>query len=639
MKMFFKKIFLAVLFFSLWGIYAQKQPAYVNWEKNAARQRMQFRPSANTGNYDLTYGRLDLVVDPRRDSISGSVFFRFTALADLSQIFLDMSPGLTADSVRYHGTTLTPTALGGQIRIDLPATVNTGASDSLQVFYHGNPDSSGYGSFTTDSHNGVPVLWTLSEPYGAKDWWPTKQDLIDKIDSVDVIIRYPAQIDGHRMKAVSNGREMSESVSGGIKTTRWHHGHPIPAYLVAIAVTDYAEITQTAGLFQSFPIRHFVYPEDSLQAQIDLPVTADLMDYFENTFGQYPFSDEKYGHAQFGWGGGMEHTTITFIGGFWRGVVAHELAHHWFGDDVTCGSWSDIWLNEGFATYAEALTQDYFDGADAFKAWRDYAVNEITAEPGGGVYKHGADTLDIDEVFSWPNTYLKGAMVLHMLRFRLGDSLFFGGLRQYLNDFAYGYARTEDFRSVMENYSGEDLSGFFNDWVYGKGFPDYNVHWQNLSGGVYRINLEQQTTDASVDFFETPLRIRFYGGSQTYDTIVFHNQNPQNFVLQPGFTADSIRINPDTHIIIGQTNYLKEQDYTWQSDILQFPNPITARWTVWVRRPQDVRRIFLTDMTGKVVLDQIRPFVPLNTGFLTRGVYLLNVQWNGRRALRKVIKQ
>ncbi len=637
--MFFRKIILVVFLLSLWAVYGQKRPVYVQWEQKSARQRMQFRPSANTGNYDLTYGRLDLNVDPRFNSISGSVFFRFTALADLNDLYLDMSSGLTADSVLYHGNRLFPTAASNQIHIIFPATVNTGVSDSLQVFYHGDPDSSGYGSFTTDNHNGVPVLWTLSEPYGARDWWPTKQDLNDKIDSVDVIVHYPAQIGGHTMKAVSNGREVSESVSGGTKTTRWHHGHPIPAYLVAIAVTDYTEITQTAGLFHAFPIRHFVYPEHGTDAQNQLPVTADIMDYYENTFGEYPFSDEKYGHAEFGWGGGMENTTITFVGGFWRSVVAHELAHHWFGDDVTCGSWADIWLNEGFATYCEALTQDYFDGNDDFEAWRQYAVNLIAQQPHGGVYKHGADTLNLDEVFSWPNTYLKGAMVLHMLRFRLGDSLFFGGLRQYLNDYAYDYARTGDLRSVLENYSGEDLSEFFNDWIYGKGFPDYSVQWQNLSGGVYRVHLEQQTTDASVDFFETPLRIRFYGGNQIYDTIVNHTQNPQNFMLQPGFTADSIKINPETNIIIGQTDYLKQRDYIWENDILQFPNPVTGQWTVWVRNAGRLQRLYLTDMSGKIILDHIRPFVPLHTGFLARGVYLLHARWDDRRAVRKVIKQ
>ncbi len=614
-------------------------PDFVAIEQRQAQALRQFQASPHTGDYDLTHTALYLRVDPRLDTINGYAEHRFTALTSMTDIYFDMDAALTADSVIYHQTHLSFSQSNGQIRITLPSSLAAGSTDLLRIYYHGNPASTGFGSFETSVHNQVPILWTLSEPYGAMGWWPTKQDLIDKIDSIDITIDYPALIDGHAMQGVSNGLVAHDTIINGRRITRWHHGHPIPAYLVAIAVTDYARFDLQAGIFQSFPVQNYVYPEDSARAAGQLPVIVDIMDYYESVFGQYPFSDEKYGHAQFGWGGGMEHTTITFVGGFSRGLIAHELAHHWFGDNITCASWPDIWINEGFATYSEALTQEYLDGQAAFEGWRRYAIRGITRRPHGGVYKHGADTLNIGELFSWYNTYLKGAMVLHMLRFRLGDSTFFDGLRNFLQNYSYDFASTEDFRQIMEQTSGSDLQEFFNDWVYGKGFPDYRVNWQQISSGVYNVSLKQNPTDNSVDFFETPLRIRLTGdSSQVYDTIVFHDHNNQSFVLTPGFDATGIEINPGANILIGQTEYLRSPAYRWTADLLQFPNPIGDSWQVWIREPARFHRMYLADMTGKIILDGLRPFREIHTGFLPAGTYLLVVETDDKVLTEKLIK-
>ena len=254
--------------------------------------------------------------------------------------------------------------------------------DSLTISYSGNPISSGFGSFEQGTHNGDPVIWTLSEPYGAKGWWPCKQDLNDKIDMIDVYITTPQyNASNEEYIAVSNGLEQSQVVNGNNKTTHFKHQYPIPAYLIAIAVTNYEVYShEVANNGNPFDVVNYVYPEDLAYAQANTGVTVDIMDLFTNLFEEYPYASEKYGHAQFGWGGGMEHTTVSFMGGFSRGLIAHELAHQWFGNKVTCGSWQDIWLNEGFATYLSGLVIEDFDGLPSFRSWRVGKVDHITSE-------------------------------------------------------------------------------------------------------------------------------------------------------------------------------------------------------------------------------------------------------------------
>ena len=229
----------------------------------------------------------------------------------------------------------------------------------------------------------------------------------------------------------------------------------------------------------------------------------------------YPYSKEKYGHAEFGWGGGMEHTTMTFMGGWNRGLIAHELAHQWFGNKVTCGSWEDIWLNEGFATYLAALVIENFDGETSFKAWRSSSINYITSQSSGSTFV--TDTTSVNRIFDGRLSYNKGAMILHMLRYKLGDDPFFQGIKNYLADpkIAYGYARTIDLQRHLEAVSSIDLTEFLNDWFLGEGYPTYQVTWyQNPTNKEVQFTVNQNQSHSSVSFFEMPLACkskRFFG--------------------------------------------------------------------------------------------------------------------------------
>ena len=439
-------------------------------EAKSALSQIMHRANLNTGNYDLKYHRLELDLDPSVAFLSGDITTYFEAKDNMSDITFDLSSNMIVSQVEQRGTSLTFTQNSDdELVVTLPVIQNIGVLDSLTISYSGNPISSGLGSFVQQTHNGDPTIWTLSEPYGAKAWWPCKQDLIDKIDSIDVFITSPHfNPTDEEYIAVSNGLEQSQIINGDDKTTHFRHRHPIPAYLIAISVTNYEVYShQVSNNGNPFEIVNYVYPESLANAQASTPVTVDIMDLFINLFEAYPYEDEKYGHAQFGFGGGMEHTTVSFMGGYSRNLIAHELAHQWFGNKITCGSWKDIWLNEGFATYLSGLVYENLDGNNVFTIWKQQRINSITSQTGGAVYLSDIDTTSVSRIFSSRLSYNKGSMVLHMLRKKLGDTNFFQALQDYLStpEHAYDYAKTEDFISIVETSSGEDLTEFFRRLV------------------------------------------------------------------------------------------------------------------------------------------------------------------------------
>mgnify|MGYP000208990312 CR=1 FL=1 len=559
-------------------------------EAKAALNQMFYRANLNTGNYDLKYHRLELNVDPSVSFISGDVTTYFEAKEALTEITFDLADNMTVSQVLHNGNTLSYTQNSDdELVITLPAVQNAGVLDSLTISYSGNPISSGFGSFEQTTHNGDPIIWTLSEPYGAKGWWPCKQDLIDKIDSVDVYLTTPQfNPSNEAYVAVSNGLEISQTTNGSDKTTRYKHRHPIPAYLIAIAVTNYEVYSHTvSNNGNPFDIVNYVFPENLTSAQASTPVTVDIMNIFSDLFEEYPFADEKYGHAQFGWGGGMEHTTVSFMGNFSRNLIAHELAHQWFGNKITCGSWKDIWLNEGFATYLSGIVYEELDGNEAFINWKQQNINTITAAPDGAVYLSDTDTLSVSRIFNYRLSYSKGAMVLHMLRKKLGDTEFFGGLQTYLadEDHAYDYARTEEFINVIETTSGQDLTEFFSDWLYSEGYPSYTINCTQQSPTEIDIEISQTQSHASVSFFEAPVPIRLIGTEgETLDLVLDNTTNNQVFNESINFIVDTVIFDPEADLISkNNTVSLSINEEAFNNKLLIYPSPVSE--TLNIKKP------------------------------------------------------
>lgn len=606
-------------------------------EMKAASNIMNFVVNPNTLNYDLTHAELRLNVDPADYFVAGTVKNTVTFLENTSTITFDFANELVATVVKQGTTNLTFEENGNnEIVVTLPTQANAGTSTTIEITYSGVPPVNGFAAFAAEQHAGTPVMWTLSEPFGARDWWPCKQDLNDKMNSVDVYITAPSQYSG-----VANGIEQSAINNGdGTKTTHFFHNYPIPAYLVAFAVTNYQTFTQTAGIETQFPIVNYLYPENYTSASNQLAQTLPIMNLFETLFEPYPFRNEKYGHAQFGWGGGMEHTTVSFMGSFGRSLIAHELGHQWFGDKITCGTWKDIWLNEGFAEYLSGLVVENLDGDNSFTSWKNTKINNITTQTGGAVYLTDLEATNVGRIFSGRLTYNKGSMVVHMLRFKMGDEAFFQGVRNYLADtnLAYGYAITTDLQAHLETAYGGSLDEFFNDWLYNQGYPVYNVSAINFGAGQAKITINQTPSHPSVDFFEMPVPIRLLGaGGQTHDVIVNNTVNGEQFVVSVPFVVTGIEFDPKKNIVTKNSSAtLSNSIFDFEDAIVVFPNP--ANDEIHIQMPLDIilESVEILNHLGQLV--NTKSTADFSVSDLSTGVHFLKLKTSEGTFHKKIIK-
>ncbi|MCP1997129.1 M1 family aminopeptidase [Flavobacterium sp. HSC-61S13] len=606
-------------------------------EQKSAQAILEFKANPNTQNYDILYQKLDLKVDPEKYYIKGVVEAKFKALQPMTTVVFDLSKDLKVASVKEGSNLLTFTQnQSDELVIQLKSSLGVGQERSVIITYEGAPPKN-QEAFTTSVHFGTPILWTLSQPFGASDWWPCKQDLADKVDKIDVYITAPAVY-----KSVANGLEISQiSNNDGTATTHFHHGYPIPAYLVAIAVTNYQVYLQSAGTApHQFPIVNYIYPEYYTSVVPQLQQTVPIMNLFESWFGTYPYADEKYGHAQFGWGGGMEHSTVSFMGAFTQGLIAHELAHQWFGNKVTCGTWQDIWLNEGFSEYAAGLVVQNIQGENQFQMWKQNLVNSVTSQNGGNLYLTPIQALNSDRIFSSRITYNKGAMVVHMLRYILGDQAFFAGVKTYLSDanLAYKHAYTPDIKAHLETASGKNLTAFFDQWIYGEGYPIYDVVAEQV-GKKVTLTVKQTTSSSTVDFFEMPLEIKLVGTKGATKVIVLQNTQPsQSFEVEVDFPIQSIEIDPNRNIITtSNTGTLSVESLPVKNEqISVYPNPTFTEINIDMSNEQVLTKVDLFDDKGALVgTFREKQF---SIAHLSKGKYVLEIATNTGFFHKSIIK-
>ena len=595
-----------------------------------------------TNNFDVLHYRCEWEVDPAVRYISGkiTVYFKMT-LSGNSISFDLMNAGLNADSVLLRGLKLSILHSHDVLKIDFGSSMPEATSDSISIYYHGMPQSTGFGSFIQTSHAGVPVIWTLSEPYGSRDWWPCKNGLDDKADSIDIFITAPATY-----SAAANGLLQDEITAGTKKTTHWKHHYPIATYLVCFAVTNYTVLYNSVQLGSAIlPMVTYCYPENLTLFLANTPLVLDALKLYHNTFGDYPFIKEKYGHVQFGWGGGQEHQTSTFIVTPNEGLMAHELAHQWFGDKVTCKSWADIWLNEGFATFVASFYSEYKYPSTAINR-RKNEIAGITSLPDGSVWVD--DTTNVNRIFNGRLSYNKGSHLLYMLRWKLGDSAFFKGLRAYLGDpkVSYGFASTGDLKRNLELSSGENLSEFFTDWFYGQGYPSYHVNWSQIGGTYVKINVSQITSHPSVSFFPMPLALQFKNATQQKTIVVNNTANGQMFYRDIGFRADTVLIDPDYWLITRNNVSNKQRDTISGVNIVQvFPNPVKNDLFVYLRNfnVSSVSIQILTSL-GKIILEKRvqvygSEFFDLPIQNIPNGTYFLVIGTGAKSTIvKKIVK-
>jgi len=498
-------------------------------EIHAAAQQALLTPGApvDVENYVIN---MRVSLGPNR--VDGSV--RLTArvlTAGLATLDVGLFDEMQVTSILEGITPLAFTRSANKLHINLGPPRDAGQLIDIVITYGGTPPVRGYGSFNFATHNGgtQPVIFSLSEPTYAPTWWPCIDDPADKA-IVEMNLTVPGPLTG-----VSNGKLVSTvSNADGTKTFLWQSDYPISTYLVSVAITNYATWTDTyspvtGGL--DMLVQHWVYPEHLADAQQDLSVTVPMLEFFSSTFGEYPFVAEKYGHAIFAFGGGMEHQTVTSYGApFITGdndydwIVAHEMAHQWWGDSVTLADWRETWLNEGFASYSEALWTEHLGGAAAL---RGYMAGFDSRPFCGPLYNSGCN------IFGH-TIYDKGAWVLHMLRHVIGDASFLQALRDWASDFAFSNATTADLRATMEAASGRYLGDFFDRWVYQTGEPAYRWGWtaaQTPAGWITHVRIEQ--TQAGAPFI-MPIDLRIWTGEDVFSTAVVENTSAvQDFALPP----------------------------------------------------------------------------------------------------------
>jgi aminopeptidase N len=596
----------------------------------------------NGAEYDLKYHRFNIAIDPAVSFISGSVTSYFQIVQPtVSQISFDLNVALTVDSVLYHASSLVfAHTADNALNITLPSPLTLNQLDSVCVYYHGYPPyGDGFGSFIQTTHNGTPVIWTLSEPFGAKDWWPCKNDLSDKIDSVEMIVTTPQEY-----RAASNGMLLAETTQGSTKTYHWKHRYPIATYLIAVAVTDYSVFSVYAPVNgNNIEVLNYVFPENLIDAQTNVPDIIPVLQLYDSLFAPYPYINERYGHAQFGWGGGMEHQTMTFLVNFGHELMAHELAHQWVGDMITCGNWHDIWLNEGFATYWTGLTYEFMFDQYYWKPWKTYQIENITSEPGGSVYC--SDTTSVNRIFDGRLSYAKGGMLLHMLRWVIGDSAFFKGMRNYLSDnsLKYSYACSDDFITHMETASGQSLTWFFDDWLYGEGYPIYSIQCTTQPNNDILVSISQTQSNPSVNFFEMPVALKFKNNTQD-TTIVFDNSfSGQSFIVNPGFKSDSALFDPDQWLVaLLDTMILSiPEEHDISSTISVFPVPVHDELQLTFGG-LSIESVEIADITGRVIFRKEYSNTPekvsLDCSAYMNGVYVLKIQNGENRVVKKILK-
>ncbi len=598
-------------------------------------------------NFDVKYYRCEWEVDPAIRYIAGKVTVYFTITNSTNNIVLDLLSPLVVDSVKQRNTLLTKTQTPNTISIDFASTLNLGVLDSITIFYKGVPGNTGFGSFTNTTHAGVPVMWSLSEPYGSRDWWPCKNGIDDKADSIDIIITNPVAY-----KAASNGLLQNETLiaSGTKRVAYWKHRYPIATYLVCFAVTNYSVFNEVIPLgTANLPFQTYCYPESFASFQTGSANLVYAMQLFHDKFGDYPFMKEKYGHVQFSWGGGMEHQTASFMTNVAENLSSHELAHQWFGDKITCGSWEDIWLNEGFATHATRLYRDtkYTVNAAALLNERRNEINFITSAPDGSVWVD--DTTSVNRIFSNRLTYFKGSYLIMMLRWILSDNTFFTAIKNYQKDpaLAYGFARTSDLKRHLELASGKNLTKFFNDWYKNQGYPSYKVNWNMVGNNFVNIKMDQTTSHPSVSFFELPVALKFKNATQEQTIIVDNKSNGEVFLKNISFVPDTVLIDPGYWLITRNNSTVKLPAVNFPANTIKVgANPFKDKFTIQlynVTSSPTLTAILYNSIGQRVAVQNIvllngDALVDIPTSNLASGQYVLKILGGDIEYVKKMIK-
>jgi len=585
--------------------------------------------------YDALYAHLELSVDPASPTINGKVSHHIRISKNTTSPTWDFKSNMQVDSILVNGESVSFNHESDLLSIQSDSEYETGKIYTVEIHYKGDPER-GEGYFNRLTHSNIPVMWTRSQPYGAMNWWPCKNSLNDRLDSIRITLVADTPYFG-----VANGTLEKSDTSNGVISNTYFHSYSIPVYLVAIAATNYELYAYSHPLLNevdSLSILNYIYPEEYQSSIPEIHYTSVPMSIFQNLFGEYPYTREHYGHARCEIQGGMEHSTMSFMANFNKGLIAHELAHQWFGNVITCGSWQDLWLNEGFATYLTGLTYELSGDTALWSSWRSGALNSIFSQRGGSVY--ATDTSSFASLFNGRLQYNKGAYVLHMLRWELGDEDFFQGLRNYIEDstLRFSSARTEDFRKHMEVVSGRNLANFFQLWVYEPGYPELYAVWRNRSDAL-QLNLNQKSSVNRADLIY-PLKIvvRLIFVDNSFEEHIINLNNAEDeFEFPINKRVKAVELDPEKWLMVDFE--IREEDEI-TSSVQAYPNPVIDKLNLRLNFCPTIDYLEISSETGVIYYFTENLQSPMELDFSTypAGQYYIRVICSDSETVIPVIK-
>ncbi len=513
---------------------------------------------------DVLHYEIEMALDPVAKTLSGAVTMTFRATATCAQVKMRLHRSLKVSATKIDGQPAASTKRkGDDITFTLPSVASAGEEHTVTVVYAGAPtwDPKFQGGVIFDVHGGTPVAATESEPFAAYRWWPLVEDVSDKF-TFDMRLTVPGGMVG-----VSNGTLQGVTHNAdGTDTYAWHEGYPIATYLVCANVTNYAEFEDSYTSLDgtvTMPLTHYAYPEDETVARKNFATIPDMIRFYAEMAGDYPFLDEKFGQVEVPYPG-MEHQTITAVQQAWVTgtspyspgdatlMYAHELAHHWWGDDVTCATWHDVWLNEGFGTYFEALWWAHTKGISEGEAFRAYDLDGAY----GGYFKGTVYTANENKPFNdEAAVYYKGAWALHMLKKVMGEGPFGDALRAYRAAHHYGSATTADFQAACEGVYGKTLQWFFDEWIFTPYRPIYRVS-STSDAGTCTVTLQQtqkhkianRTSGADTYIMPVDITLHFADGTSETHTVQ-NDQRSQTFTFATSKAVQGVGFDEDGWVL------------------------------------------------------------------------------------------
>jgi aminopeptidase N len=598
------------------------------------------------GLYDVSFYHLNLHLSDTTTFISGSTKIGINIASDFDTLILDLGANLNVDSVLIENI-----KVNFLHRNELLEVIDNSFKEKtfrkVEVFYSGDGNSPHYygAIFNREQAPFGRFTYSLTEPFSTKCWFPCKEVLSDKADSVFIYLTVEKNL-----KAGSNGL-LKDVVDVDEKHIQyqWESRYPTAFYLISVAVGNYKEYSYNIFLEQdsvNIPFVNYIYnSEDYLNNQKEhIDSTRHLLNLFSQLFDSYPFKNEKYGHCIVPLGGGMEHQTMTTLGNFQFDLVSHELAHQWFGNSVTCSSWNDIWINEGFASYSEYLAREFSGDLDGAKVWMDFAHQTAINSPTGSIYVPDDELSNPSRIFDYSTTYKKGAAILHMIRYELGnDNLFFDILRTFLAEHKFGVAGAMDFQLILEEFTGRSFELFFEQWYYGAGYPIFDFAWYQQNDSLY-IQYSQKGSERSVtDVFDVKMdfRIIYDQGEEIVQGRC--SKKSSELVFPVNFPVMNVRIDPEGYILkeINSVSKVDSFDIDSTPELIVFPNPVKGSFKILSRKYSAPLTLSFYNLAGVRIktVENVRPNgKDIAVDDLTKGVYLVAIELDSSMQVVKLIK-